>query len=158
MSSVVYFVLVYVFTNLGAFGVVEAVSNASGVETIDGYNGLYKTNPKLSLLMTLSLFSLAGIPPVAGFFGKFFLFTAAASSGYFILVLIAVLNATISLYYYLKVVRAMFIEKSDNPVAAFRSSNYMRVALIICVAGIFAVGFASGIFEIIREISGVFLN
>ncbi len=158
MSSVVYFVLVYVFTNLGAFGVVEAISNASGVETIDGYNGLYKTNPKLSLLMTLSLFSLAGIPPVAGFFGKFFLFTSAASSGYFILVLIAVLNATISLYYYLKVVRAMFIEKSDNPVATFRSSNYMRVALVICVTGIFAVGFASGIFEFIREISGVFLN
>ncbi len=157
MSSVVYFVLVYVFTNLGAFGVVEAISNASGVETIDGYNGLYKTNPKLSLLMTLSLFSLAGIPPVAGFFGKFFLFTAAASSGYFILVLIAVLNATISLYYYLKVIRAMFIEKSETPVATFRSSNYMRVALVICVTGIFAVGFASGIFEIIREISGVFL-
>jgi NADH-quinone oxidoreductase subunit N len=158
MSSVVYFVLVYVFTNLGAFGVVEAISNASGVETIDGYNGLYKTNPKLSLLMTLSLFSLAGIPPVAGFFGKFFLFTAAASSGYFILVLIAVLNATISLYYYLKVIRAMFIEKSETPVATFRSSNYMRVALVICVTGIFAVGFASGIFEIIREISGIFLN
>lgn len=157
MSAVVYFVLVYVFTNLVAFGVVEAISNASGVETIDGYNGLYKTNPKLSLLMTLSLFSLAGIPPVAGFFGKFFLFTSAASSGYFILVLIAVLNATISLYYYLKVIRAMFIEKSDNPVATFRSSNYMRVALLICVTGIFAVGFASGIFEIIREISSVYL-
>lgn len=158
MSSVVYFVLVYVFTNLGAFGVVEAISNASGVETIDGYNGLYKTNPKLSLLMTLSLFSLAGIPPVAGFFGKFFLFTAAAGSGYFILVLIAVLNATISLYYYLKVVRAMFIEKSDNPVQPFKSSVYMRAALIICVTGIFVVGFASGIFEIIRQISITFLN
>jgi len=158
MSSVVYFVLVYVFTNLGAFGVVEAVSNASGVETIDGYNGMYKTNPKLSLLMTLSLFSLAGIPPVAGFFGKFFLFTSAASSGYFILVLIAVLNATISLYYYLRVIRAMFIEKSETPVQTFRSSTYMRVALVICVAGIFVVGFASGIFEIIRQISVTFLN
>lgn len=158
MSSVVYFVLVYVFTNLGAFGVVEAISNASGVETIDGYNGLYKTNPKLSLLMTLSLFSLAGIPPVAGFFGKFFLFTSAAGSGYYILVLIAVLNATISLYYYLRVVRAMFIEKSDTPVQPFKSSAYMRVALVICVAGIFAVGFASGIFEIIRDISLTFLN
>jgi NADH-quinone oxidoreductase subunit N len=158
MSSVVYFVLVYVFTNLGAFGVVEAISNASGVETIDGYNGLYKTNPKLSLIMTLALFSLAGIPPVAGFFGKFFLFTAAAGSGYYILVLIAVLNATISLYYYLRVIRAMFIEKSDTPVQSFKSSAYMRVALVICVAGIFAVGFASGIFEIIREISFTFLN
>ena len=157
MSSVVYFVLVYVFTNLGAFGVVEAVYNASGVETIDGYNGMYKTNPKLSLLMTLSLFSLAGIPPVAGFFGKFFLFTAAAGSGYFILVLIAVLNATISLYYYLKVIRAMFIEKSDNPVQPFKSTAYMRAALIICVTGIFVIGFASGIFDIIREISKTFM-
>lgn len=158
MAAVVYFVLVYVFTNLGAFGVVAAIHDFSGVETISGYNGLYKTNPKLSLLMTLALFSLAGIPPVAGFFGKFFLFTAAAGSGYYILVLIAVLNATISLYYYLRVVRAMFIEKSDNPVPTFRSSNAMRIALILCVAGIFAVGFASGIFEYIRSISQQFLN
>lgn len=157
MTAIIYFVLIYVFTNLGAFGVVEAVSNASGVESIKGYNGLYKTNPKLSLLMTLALFSLAGIPPVAGFFGKFFLFTSAASSGYYILVLIAVLNATISLYYYLLVVRAMFIEKSDNPVPAFKSSPYMRVALLLCVAGIFAVGFASVIFDSIREISQGFL-
>ncbi len=158
MTSVVYFVLVYVFTNLGAFGVVAAIHNASGVETISGYNGLYKTNPKLSLLMTLALFSLAGIPPVAGFFGKFFLFTAAAGKGYFILVFIAVLNATISLYYYLRVVRAMFIEKNDKPVAAFRSSNAMRLALIMCVAGIFIIGFASDIFEYIRNISILFLN
>ena len=158
ITSVVYFVLIYVFTNLGAFGVVAAVHNASGVETISGYNGLYKTNPKLSLLMTLSLFSLAGIPPVAGFFGKFFLFTAAAGKGYFILVLIAVLNATISLYYYLRVVRAMFIEKNDKPVSAFRSTNAMRIALILCVAGIFIIGFASDIFEYIRHISQLFLN
>jgi NADH-quinone oxidoreductase subunit N len=158
MATVVYFVLVYVFTNLGAFGVVEAIYNASGVETIPGYKGLYKTNPKLSLLMTLALFSLAGIPPVAGFFGKFFLFTAAAGSGYYILVLIAVLNATISLYYYLRVVKAMFIDANDEPVPFFRSSTTMRIALIICVLGIFAVGFMSGIFDHITEISKVFLN
>jgi NADH-quinone oxidoreductase subunit N len=108
--------------------------------------------------MTLALFSLAGIPPVAGFFGKFFLFTSAASSGYYILVLIAVLNATISLYYYLRVVKAMFIDKSETPVPTFRSSNAMRLSLIICVAGIFIVGFASGIFEYIRSISQLFLN
>lgn len=158
MATVVYFMLIYVFTNLGAFGVASAIYDFSGVETIKGYNGLYTTNPKLSLLMTLSLFSLAGIPPVAGFFGKFFLFTAAAGSGYYILVLIAVLNATISLFYYLRVVRAMFIEKSDNPVPAFRSSNTMRIALILCVTGIFVIGFASGIFEYIRSLSSLFLN
>lgn len=158
MASVVYFMLIYAFTNLGAFGVASAIYDYSGVETIKGYNGLYATNPKLSLLMTLSLFSLAGIPPVAGFFGKFFLFTAAAGSGYYILVLIAVINATVSLYYYLRVVRAMFIEKNENPVSTFRSSNAMRLALIICVAGIFVIGFASDIFEYIRSISALFLN
>jgi NADH-quinone oxidoreductase subunit N len=106
MTTVVYFILVYVFTNLAAFGVISSISHQSGNETIDSYNGLYRTNPLLSLTMMLALFSLAGIPPVAGFFGKFFLFTSAASKGYYILVLIAVLNATISLYYYLRVVKA----------------------------------------------------
>jgi NADH-quinone oxidoreductase subunit N len=158
MASIVYFVLVYVFTNLGAFGVVAAIHNASGVETISGYNGLYKTNPKLSLLMTMSLFSLAGIPPVAGFFGKFFLFTAAAGKGYYILVLIAVLNATISLYYYLRVVKAMFIDKNDEPVASFKSSVAMQISLLLCVLGVFVIGFASGIFEYILSLSQLFLN
>ncbi len=158
MASVVYFVLIYVFTNLGAFGVVAAVSAASGVETISGYNGLYKTNPKLSLLMTLSLFSLAGIPPVAGFFGKFFLFTSAAGSDYFILVLIAVLNATISLYYYLRVVKAMFIDANENPVPTFRSSNAMRLGLIMCLAGMFIIGFAGSFFDYLRSISDVLFN
>ena len=158
MTSIVYFVLVYVFTNLGAFGVVAAIHNASGVETISGYNGLYKTNPKLGLLMTISLFSLAGIPPIAGFFGKFFLFTAAAQSGYYILVLIAVLNATISLYYYLLVIKAIFIEKNEQPIPEFRSSNAMRISLVLCISGVFIIGFASGIFEYILSISILFLN
>ncbi len=158
MTSIVYFVLVYVFTNLGAFGVVAAIHNASGVETISGYNGLYKTNPKLGLLMTISLFSLAGIPPIAGFFGKFFLFTAAAQSGYYILVLIAVLNATISLYYYLLVIKAIFIEKNEQAIPEFRSSNAMRISLVLCISGVFIIGFASGIFEYILSISILFLN
>jgi len=158
MTAIVYFVLVYVFTNLGAFGVVAAIHNASGVETISGYKGLYQTNPKLGLLMTISLFSLAGIPPIAGFFGKFFLFTAAAGSGYYILVLIAVLNATISLYYYLLVIKAIFIEKNEQPIPEFRSSNTMRIALVLCISGVFIIGFASGIFEYIRSISKLFLN
>jgi NADH-quinone oxidoreductase subunit N len=153
MATVVYFVLVYVFTNLGAFGIVAAVYSASGVETISGYRGLYHTNPKLSLLMTLALFSLAGIPPVAGFFGKFFLFTAAAGSGYFILVLIAVLNATVSLYYYLLVVKAMFIDKNDQPVPYFKSSASLKISFVLCLAGIVIVGFASGIYEYIVSIS-----
>ncbi len=155
MTTMVYYVLVYIFTNLAAFGVAAAIFNASGVETISGYKGLYTTNPKLSLLMMLSMFSLAGIPPVAGFFGKFFLFTSAGSQGYFILILIAVINATISLYYYLRVVKAMFIDKNDRPVAAFKSSFPMRISLVICALGIFFVGFMSGIFEYIMSLSSL---
>ncbi len=153
MGSLVYFILIYVFSNLGAFGVASAIYNESGVESISGYNGLYSTNPRLSLVMMLSLFSLAGIPPVAGFFGKFFLFTSAGSQGYFILILIAVLNATVSLYYYLGVVRAMFINKNDNPVPSFRSSNTMRISLLLCGAGLLFIGFVGGIFEYILSIS-----
>ena len=153
MASVIYYVLVYIFSNLGAFGVVTAISNVSGRENIDDYNGLYHTNPGLSLIMTLALFSLAGIPPVAGFFGKFFLFTAAAQKGYYLLVLIAVLNTIVSLYYYLLVVKAMFINTSDSPIEKFRSDFPTRFALTICVAGIVVTGFASVLFEAIRNIS-----
>lgn len=153
MASVIYYILVYIFSNLGAFGVVMAVSNVSGKENIDDYNGLYHTNPKLSLIMMLALFSLAGIPPVAGYFGKFFLFAAAAEKGYYLLVIIAVLNTIISLYYYLLIVKAMFLLKSDTPIEKFKTSLYTRFALGLCVAGIVVTGFASALFELIRNIS-----
>lgn len=153
MASVIYYILVYIFSNLGAFGVVAAISNATGKENMDDYNGLYQTNPKLSLIMTLALFSLAGIPPVAGFFGKFFLFTAAAQNGFYLLVFIAVLNTIISLFYYLLVVKAMFINKSESPIEKFRSDFPTRFALGLCVAGIVVTGFASIIFEAIKNLS-----
>jgi NADH-quinone oxidoreductase subunit N len=154
MTTVVYFVLIYVFTNLAAFGVISSISHHTGNETITSYNGLYRTNPKLSLTMMLALFSLAGIPPVAGFFGKFFLFTAAASQGYYILVLIAVLNATISLYYYLRVIKAMFIDKNDTPIAWFRSDNYTRISLVLCVTGVFVIGFLGFVYEYLFALAG----
>jgi len=153
MTAVVYFVLVYIFSNLGAFGVVSAISTVTGKETMDDYDGLYSTNPKLSLLMMLSLFSLAGIPPVAGFFGKFFLFASAASAGYYWLVFIAVLNATISLYYYLLVVKAMFINKNEKPLAYFKSDLATRAGLVLSALGIFVLGFWSQIYEIINSLS-----
>ncbi|MBK8806083.1 MAG: NADH-quinone oxidoreductase subunit N [Bacteroidales bacterium] len=151
MASVVYYVLVYVFSNLAAFGVVSIISFQTGKENISDYNGLYKTNPKLSLALTLSLFSLAGIPPVAGFFGKFFLFTAAAEKGYYILVLIALLNTIISLYYYLMPIKAMFINKSDNPIQTFKTDITSKIALAICLVGMVLVGFSSTFFETILK-------
>ncbi len=153
MASVIYYVLVYIFSNLAAFGVVAVVSVATGKESIDDYNGLYQTNRGLSLIMMLAMFSLAGIPPLAGFFGKFFLFTAAAQQGFYVLVIIAVLNTIISLYYYLLVVKAMFIDKNDAPIAKLAIDIPSRVGLYICVAGIVVTGFASIIFEVIKTLS-----
>ncbi len=155
-ATVVYFVLIYIFSNLAAFGVVQAISLKTGKENMDDYNGLYRTNPKLSLVMMLALFSLAGIPPVAGFFGKFFLFTAAASEGYYFLVFIAVVNATISLYYYLLVIRAMFIRNSDHPIPYFKNKIYMRLGLIITAIGILVLGLYSPLYDYIYELSSIF--
>jgi len=158
MTATVYFVLVYIFSNLGAFGVVSAISAKTGKESMDDYDGLYATNPKLTLLMMLSVFSLAGIPPVAGFFGKFFLFTSAASGGYYWLVFIAVLNATISLYYYLLVVKAMFINKSETPIAFFKNDMITRLSLFICAIGIFILGFWSQVYEFIDSLTFAIVN
>lgn len=152
MASVIYFALIYIFSNLAAFGVIAAISNVTGKERMDDYNGLYHTNPKLSLVMMLALFSLAGIPPIAGFFGKFFLFAAAAEQGYYILVLIGLINTIIALYYYLLVVKAMFINKSESPIQKFNNDFTTRLGLIICVLGIFVIGFASPVYEYIRTL------
>ena len=147
MTSLVYYVLVYMVSNLAAFGVIGVIENRTGKLTIADYNGLYATHPKLSLVMTLAMFSLAGIPPFAGFFSKFFIFAAAAQQGYYILVLIALLNTIISLYYYLLVVKAMFINKNDTPIESFRSDGYTRVSLVACSVGILLLGILSVVYD-----------
>jgi NADH-quinone oxidoreductase subunit N len=147
LSSVIYFVLIYVFSNLAAFGVVSVIAEHSGKENIDDYKGLYKSNPFLSWIMALALFSLAGIPPTAGFFGKLFLLTAGSSKGNFWLILIAGLNMVISLYYYLKVVRAIFMDKNEQPIEKIKVSTPVKLGLIICGAGIVLVGLMSWVYE-----------
>lgn len=153
MTSVIYFILIYIFSNLAAFGVVSVIKNKSGKENMDDFNGLYATNPLLSLTLTLALFSLAGIPPVAGFFGKFFLFTAVAEAGFYWLLLIAALNATLALYYYLLPIKAMFINKNLNPIANFKIDIAARIAMLICVFGVLITGFASQVYEFIYTLS-----
>lgn len=148
MTSLIFYVLVYMVANLAAFGVISAVEqNSGGKVGMDDYNGLYRTNPKLTVIMTLALFSLAGIPPFAGFFSKFFIFAAAFEQGFHVLVLIALLNTIISLYYYLLVVKAMFITPNDSPIPAFRSDNSTRLSLLLCLAGIMALGIVSSVFD-----------
>lgn len=143
MTTLVYYIFVYVFSNLAAFGVISSIENKSGKLNIDDYRGLYSTNPKLSFVMMLAMFSLGGIPPFAGFFSKFFIFASAAEQGFYVLVLIAVVNTIISLYYYLRVVKAMFIDSSENPIPTIRTESYNRASLFLCTAGILLVGIFS---------------
>ena len=153
MASSIYFILIYIFSNLGAFGVISLISSETGRESVDDFKGLYKTNPMLSWVLALSLFSLAGIPPTAGFFGKIFLLTAGAAKGNYLLITIAALNMIISLYYYLRVIRAIFMDTNENPVRLVQGDWSYKAALIICVAGILIIGFTTGLYEYILSLS-----
>ncbi|MFI5205663.1 MAG: NADH-quinone oxidoreductase subunit N, partial [Candidatus Paceibacterales bacterium] len=156
VTSVVYFVLIYIFSNLAAFGVISVISALSGKETIDDYKGLYTSNPTLALVMALALFSLAGIPPTAGFFGKLFLLTAGAKQYNWPLIIIASLNLIVSLYYYLRIIRAMFVETSDKPLPKLNFSISSTAAFVVCVVGVLSVGFIKGLFDAIFCISANF--
>ena len=140
MTALVFYLLVYMVSNLGAFAVMTTVEENSGKINISDYDGLYQSNPKLAFLMTLCLFSLAGIPPFAGFFSKFFVFMAAFHAGCHLLVFIALVNTVISLYYYLLIVKAMYIKPNDAPIANFKSDGYTRAALALCTLGVIALG------------------
>ncbi len=153
MASLVYYVLVYMFSNLAAFGVISVIEERTGKVRMDEYNGLYQTNPRLSFVMMLALFSLAGIPPFAGFFSKFFVFSAAAAQGYYVLVFVALLNTIISLYYYLLVIKAMFLNKNDNPIEVVKSDVAVKISLVVCTLGILLVGLFSTIYTQISALS-----
>ena len=153
MTSLIYYVLVYVFSNLAVFGVISVIENATGKVDMDDYNGLYRTNPKLSVALMLALFSLAGIPPFAGFFSKFFIFYAAVEEGFYVLVFIALLNTIISLYYYLLVVKAMFIRQDDCVIPTIQSDGASKLSISLCVLGVLLVGLISGIYSSIVPLS-----
>lgn len=153
MSAVVYFVLIYVFSNLAAFGVVAVVSAATGKESISDYKGFYKTNPVLSWVLTIALFSLAGVPPTAGFFGKYFLLFAGAAKGNYWLISIAALNLVISFYYYLRIVKTIFMDSNAEPIEKISIPLFPRLALYACMTGVIVVGFVSWIYEYIHSLS-----
>ena len=157
MAALVFYLLVYLAANLGAFAVIHVIEQNSGKVGIDDYNGLYQTNPKLAFLMTLCLFSLAGIPPFAGFFSKFFVFMAAFNAGYYLLVFIALVNTVISLYYYLLIVKAMYIQKNDAPIAAFTSDCGTRAALVLCTIGVILLGIVSAFYDGLSHLAGITL-
>lgn len=157
VAAMMYYILVYIFSNLAAFGVIGAIENGTGKVSMDDYRGLSKTNPRLAICMMLAMFSLAGIPPFAGFFSKFFIFTSAINQGsiaIYVLVLIALINTIVSLYYYLLVVKSMYIlPKEDNGVWHFESSATEKLGLAITVGGILLLGIVSPIYNWLLELT-----
>lgn len=157
LTALTYYVLIYVVANLAVFGIIASVEEHNGgTVRMDSYNGFYQTNPRLSFIMTIALFSLGGIPPFAGMFSKFFAFMAAVSgaeitnpmgAALYAVVFIALVNTVISLYYYLLIVKAMYIKHNDNPLPTFSSHVNTRMALAICTLGIVAFGVLSYVYN-----------
>ncbi len=114
VGAILFYLLVYLFMNLGAFYVVVLVANEMGSETIDGYRGLGSRAPLVAIAMVVFLASLTGLPPLAGFFGKWLLFTAVLEQGYYWLALIGLLNSVVSLYYYARIFKVMYFEDADE--------------------------------------------
>ncbi len=120
VAAIAFYMILYTFTNLLAFAVVVIFSQATGSEEIRDLGGLSRRNPWMALAMTIALLSLAGIPPAAGFFGKFFLFNAAVQSGLVWLAVVGVLNSIVALYYYLVVIKVIYVDRTpddDQPIA-----------------------------------------
>jgi NADH-quinone oxidoreductase subunit N len=152
-ASLIYFILIYICSNLAAFGVVSVVSALTGKENISDFKGFYKTNPMLSWVLTIALFSLAGVPPTAGFFGKLFLLMAGAAKGHYGIIIFAALNMVISFYYYLKVVKSVFMDENDAPIEKLEVPTISKIAMYLCVAGIIFTGLASVVYDYINSMS-----
>ena len=142
-TAVLFYVLAYVFTTIGTFGVITMCERA-GHEAVDvaDYAGLARRSPLLALVLSLFLLSLVGIPPLAGFVGKFYVFGAAVRAGYVWLTVIAVLNSAIAAYYYLRVIVFMYMREPEETAARYSPSFAGTLALTISLVGIVLLGVA----------------
>jgi NADH-quinone oxidoreductase subunit N len=138
-TGVLFFLASYAFTNMGAFIAIIAISGKLNSDLIEGYEGMGKRAPLLALALTLCLFSLIGMPPAAGFMAKFYIFSAAVNHGLLWLVIIAVINSVISAYYYLRVVKVMWLGETTS-VEKVPSSGALRLALFLCCLGVLLLG------------------
>ncbi len=164
IAALMYYVLIYVAANMAVFTVINVVEHRGaqreGVAPTEmsNFDGFYQTNPKLAFLMTLALFSLAGIPPFAGMFSKFFVFMAAAGEGsyaaYFV-VFIALINTVVSLYYYLLIVKAMYIKPTEQPLPTFQSDPASKLALALCTLGVALFGICSCIYGWLNSVAAL---
>ena len=151
-GATMFYLLMYVFTNIAAFGVIILVSNATGADDLKDLSGLNRRSPFLALVMLFAVLSLGGIPPTAGFFGKFFLFKAAVDAGLWWLALIGILMAFVGLYYYLSIIKYMYLYRSEQDDVAIPVSRGARVGLAVAVVFIIYLGIsANSAFELTRQ-------
>ncbi|MGB9887292.1 MAG: NADH-quinone oxidoreductase subunit N [Moorellales bacterium] len=159
LTGVLFHSLLYVFANMAAFMVVTAFWQATGSDEIPDYAGLARRAPLLAAVMLFSLLSLAGIPPLAGFWGKFYLFTAAIERGYVWLALVAVIMTMVSVYYYLLVAKAMFIKEPPAGSPSLRVPIGLQVAMVACLVVILLVGTYPGpLTQIAADVAQTFLR
>jgi len=139
-AGVIYYLMAYLVTNLVAFGIAFIIEHITGSNEIHGLAGLSQRRPFLGFALLISLLSLGGIPPFAGFIGKLLVFSAGVQSGLAWLVVIAVLNSVISLYYYLNVLKVAFLDKSRENTPVQAKSISWRLAFLLCLIGILVLG------------------
>lgn len=150
-ASMIIYLITYIFMNLGAFACVIIFGLRTGTDQIRDYTGLYLKDPWLAFCLTISLLSLAGMPPLAGFFGKLYLFWSGWKSGFYLLVYVGLITSVISLYYYLRVVKAMMTKESKEmstyvreyvvPDTSFMSRSSIEMGVTLCVLASTILGF-----------------
>jgi NADH-quinone oxidoreductase subunit N len=139
-TGAVYYLMAYLVTNLAAFGIVTVVGRAVGSDEISAYAGLSRRSPVLSLGLLAALLSLGGIPPFAGFFSKLLVFGAAIQQGMLWLAIVGIVNAIIGLYYYLTVLKVVYLYRSEEEARPLLSVPGWKVALIVCLVGVVTLG------------------
>jgi len=140
MASVLNYMFIYAFMNIGAFAVIIMLRTETFKgENISDYQGLSKTHPMAAALMLVFMFSLTGIPPMAGFMGKFYLFMAAINAGYTWLVIVAVMFSAISAYFYLRIVMLMYM-REPNEAVQLNSSAGIGLSLVVTATAVIIIG------------------
>jgi NADH-quinone oxidoreductase subunit N len=144
VASVGFYMFIYLFANMGAFAVATIFHDRTGSDAISSYGGLSKSSPALSATMAIFLLSLAGIPPLGGFAAKYLVFAAGIEAGYTWLVILGLLTAVVSLYYYANVIKTMYFSSSE-PAEKIKAPFIANVVLVIGVVGLFVFGVFPGL-------------
>ena len=152
IKGMMFYLMIYVFANVGAFGVVTAVSRRRNSENISDLAGLARQAPVLAVAMTISLLSMAGIPPLAGFMGKFFLFSAVIDAGYLEIAVLGFVLSMVSVYYYLNVVKSMYLAEPTDE-RPFTVAGTLKFTVLFAMTATLAMGIYPGPLSHLAELA-----